>query len=517
MNGDKTNLVIQLKVSLEDIDPPIWRRLLMPGNASLDDLHWTIQQVMGWLNYHLHEFHIGERRVGRPDHGNDFWLDDPRPPLEDARSITLVSLLNEEVAEFGYTYDFGDDWNLSIQIEKAINVDEPLAAPECLEGERAGPPEDCGGPWGFMEMLESIRNPSDPEHDEWLTWLPGVYDPEAFSIAGANWILGQRMPPEPDIHEMLGWMGAVPERLSMAAHYYRKLWWALMTRGGTSSDEAAAVAGEIIDHFGNHRNANMVRLTPYQLTALITGEWTEDGEGIRLHESLGLEELADSRMLNNMREFLLLLQERGPVRMTATGNLPRSFVQELAGRMVWPSGRGELLFKYKKVWNEDSVWGIYELREILRCTGLLRRYKGTFRITRRGESLLRPEHAGLLLGHLFRRLFRDSRSAVLEELSARTAFELGIPYMIYRWAQFGRSWQDPTDVAGELVLGYVRDELRMQTRIEDAAEIVEAWLLEPLEELGMVERKREAGLEGGPGAVYYRATPLFYRFVSFAF
>ncbi len=141
MNGDKVNLAIQLKVSLEDIDPPIWRRLLMPGNASLEDLHWTIQQVMGWLNYHLHEFHIGERRVGRPDYSDDFWLDDPRPPLEDARSITLMSLLSEEVAEFGYRYDFGDDWNLSIQLERAIEVDEPLAAPECLEGERAGPPD----------------------------------------------------------------------------------------------------------------------------------------------------------------------------------------------------------------------------------------------------------------------------------------------------------------------------------------------------------------------------------------
>jgi len=94
--------------------------------------------------------------------------------------------------------------------------------------------------------------------------------------------------------------------------------------------------------------------------------------------------------------------------------------------------------------------------------------------------------------------------------TTRTAIEIGIPYMIYRWAQFGRSWQEPTDVAGELVLGYVRDELRMQTRIEDAAEIVKAWLLEPLDELGMVERKREAGLKESPGTEYYPATPLIY-------
>ncbi len=518
MNGDKVNLAIQLKVSLEDIDPPIWRRLLMPGEASLEDLHWTIQQVMGWLNYHLHEFQVGERRVGRPDYmDDDFWLDDPRSPLEDARAITLLSLLNEGVTEFHYTYDFGDDWHLSIRLERAIDVDEPLAAPECLEGERAGPPEDCGGPWGFMEMLESIRNPSDPEHDEWMNWLPGVYDPEAFNVAGANWILGQRMPAEPDIHDMLGWMGAVPGRLSMAAPYYMRLWWALMTRECSSPDEAAAVAGEVIDHFGNHRDVKMARLTPYQLTALINGEWTEEGTGICLHEDLEVEKLADSRMLMNARELLLLLQERGSVRTTARGNLPRDFVQELAGRMVWPPAKGELMFKHTRVWNEESIWGIYELRELLRLTGLLRRYKGTFRITRRGETLLRPEHSSRLLGHLFRRLFRDSRSSVLEELSPRTAFELGIPYMIYRWAQFGRSWQKPADIADELVLGYVRDSFHMQIRPEESADLVESRFLRPLEELGLAERRREAGLEDGPLTTVYRSTPLFDRFVSFVF
>jgi hypothetical protein len=176
----------QLKITLQDIKPPIWRRLCVPGTTTLAVLHDVIQTAFGWTDSHLHEFSIGESRYGRPDHLEEL--------VADERSVTVAAAVRSKIKLFGYVYDFGDEWLHEIQVEKVLPSDAGAAQISCLDGRRQGPPEDCGGPWGYAEFLEAIGDPNHPEHHEKLDWIGGAFDPEAFDVASANRALAALAP-----------------------------------------------------------------------------------------------------------------------------------------------------------------------------------------------------------------------------------------------------------------------------------------------------------------------------------
>lgn len=167
--------VFQLKVSLRGIKPPIWRRVLVDGSATLLQVHDVIQAAFGWWNYHLHEFRIGGRDYGVPDPD---W--DMRTVLDETRyRIDQVAGGGDR---FRYLYDFGDDWEHDVVVEKVLARNDVDAVPACIGGKRACPPEDCGGTWGFAEYLTAIADPSHPSHAEMIEWR-GDFDPEAFDPA----------------------------------------------------------------------------------------------------------------------------------------------------------------------------------------------------------------------------------------------------------------------------------------------------------------------------------------------
>lgn len=178
-----------MKIVLRESDPPVWRRVQVP-DCLLADLHEVIQVAMGWENYHLHEFVISKLRFqAPPPEDMPFAFD-----LGDSIS-TEEALLSDVIPprkprqrkpfEFTYIYDFGDYWEHAIQVEKIENLEEGSLFPVCLYGERACPPEDCGGVWGLAELLYAMKHPNDPEYQERLEWAYG-YDPEAFSPKEAN-------------------------------------------------------------------------------------------------------------------------------------------------------------------------------------------------------------------------------------------------------------------------------------------------------------------------------------------
>jgi Plasmid pRiA4b ORF-3-like protein/Domain of unknown function (DUF6933) len=166
--------VFQLKVTLLDTKPPIWRRVRVDGASTLDHVHEVIQAAFGWCNSHLHEFEVGRQRFGIPDPDDD-WGE----PAHDERRIRLDAVAGEG-SSFGYTYDFGDGWEHRVVVEKLLPTADS-AVPACIDGRRACPPEDCGGPWGYRELLEILADPAHPEHEERLKWLGGPFDPEAFN------------------------------------------------------------------------------------------------------------------------------------------------------------------------------------------------------------------------------------------------------------------------------------------------------------------------------------------------
>jgi hypothetical protein len=180
---EKPQEIYQIKVTLLGMDPPIWRRLLVPADLTLEQLHHVLQLAMGWEDCHMHEFRIGQQRFGTPDPMEQV-LGGSRTASE--RTARLFNVLSRAGTKAVYTYDFGDSWEHQIVVEKRLAPEPGCPYPVCLAGERHGPPEDCGGIPGFYNLLEAISDPEHEQHEELLDWLGGDFDPQAFSVEQVN-------------------------------------------------------------------------------------------------------------------------------------------------------------------------------------------------------------------------------------------------------------------------------------------------------------------------------------------
>jgi hypothetical protein len=180
--------IYQLKITLKGIRPPIWRRVQIPSNITLGQLHWIIQSAMGWTNSHLHSFTIDEVEYGMviPELGFDDEIE-----VHDENRANLDRLIPGEKFKFPYLYDFGDSWEHEILVEKVLPIDSTKNYPTCLKAQRACPPEDCGGTWGYAEFCEIIQTPDHEDHESMLEWIGGSYDPEAADLHEINLRLAQ--------------------------------------------------------------------------------------------------------------------------------------------------------------------------------------------------------------------------------------------------------------------------------------------------------------------------------------
>lgn len=176
--------VYQLKATILDIKPPVWRRVVVPADISLSRLHDVLQAAFGWWDYHLHEFEIAGARYGIDD--GESW----EPPKDERR--TRLNIVAEQGSSFIYVYDFGDYWRHRIVVEKVFTATPGGRYPACVGGRRACPPEDCGGTWGYAEFLEAIRDPDHEEHESMLEWVGGHFDPEAFDPSGFDRLVNPR-------------------------------------------------------------------------------------------------------------------------------------------------------------------------------------------------------------------------------------------------------------------------------------------------------------------------------------
>ena len=168
----------QLKVSLRGAKPPIWRRLLVPADTTLARLHTMLLAAFDWHGGHLHVFESPYGEFGHADRELGHRAD---------TSVTLEQVAPGAKAKFRYTYDLGDDWVHDILVEKVLDPDPSTSGPRCTGGRRAAPPDDCGGIWGYQELIEILTDPTHPEHDERLDWLglddasqftPDTFDPD---------------------------------------------------------------------------------------------------------------------------------------------------------------------------------------------------------------------------------------------------------------------------------------------------------------------------------------------------
>ena len=173
--------IYQIKITLTGGKPPIWRRVLVSSNMSLEDFHLSIQIAMGWTNDHLHQFIANDVFYGIKDDDFDSYME-----LEDEAKYKINQLLKSEKDSIKYEYDFGDGWEHKILLEKILPFDTDHKLPRCIKGKRACPPEDCGGIWGYAELLDAIHDPDHPEHDSMLEWLGEDFDSEELDINEIN-------------------------------------------------------------------------------------------------------------------------------------------------------------------------------------------------------------------------------------------------------------------------------------------------------------------------------------------
>ena len=181
---------VQIKVTLDDIEPPIWRRLVMPLTTTLSELHHILQAAMGWTDSHLHQFEIGGLRYGDPDMLNQDRFEGDAHAF-DASEVRLRDFqLHHGVGpSFVYAYDFGDDWRHTVQFEKLLALKPAPKTATCIEGARCCPPEDVGGPRGYFEFLRVLLSPEPDELEEQKhleRWSGGKFDPERFEVAKAD-------------------------------------------------------------------------------------------------------------------------------------------------------------------------------------------------------------------------------------------------------------------------------------------------------------------------------------------
>ncbi len=168
-------MLYEIKVELNEIDPPIWRIVRVPSGTSLLRLHRILQRAMGWANSHLHVFEVDGKLWGQPSKWDIEVLD--------SREISLEKIFSGGRTSFLYEYDPGDSWRHEVTLLSTVEGEEK---PGCTAGARACPPEDCGGTIGYYEMLVILSDPDHEDHDGMLEWLEGKFDPNAFDVAAVD-------------------------------------------------------------------------------------------------------------------------------------------------------------------------------------------------------------------------------------------------------------------------------------------------------------------------------------------
>lgn len=190
--SERSDQIFQLKITLDRSKPPIWRRVLVPADIRLDALHHVIQRSMGWWDCHLHHFALPVPQGYFPQYFGPTRGERAVDDVIEERTVSLSSLLEAPKQKLKYEYDFGDGCEHTVLLEKIVLPEAGTKYPVCIGGARACPPEDCGGVWGYADLIEIMNDPDHPEHEAMAEWLPIEWAPEEFDLDAANQRLRRR-------------------------------------------------------------------------------------------------------------------------------------------------------------------------------------------------------------------------------------------------------------------------------------------------------------------------------------
>ncbi len=181
MAKKRITAIFQLRVSLREIEPPVWRSIQLSEDTTLARLHRILQLLFNWEDYHLHDFKAGGCTFSVPNPEDAFYGRE----VIDERLVPLNQVVDRVGDAFEYVYDFGDDWIHDILLEAILLPSPDVLYPRCIAGARNGPPEDSGGPYTYSDDQRMLADPENAEDEEKLAWY-GDFDPEAFSVDAIN-------------------------------------------------------------------------------------------------------------------------------------------------------------------------------------------------------------------------------------------------------------------------------------------------------------------------------------------
>ena len=179
MAAQRKESIYQLKVTLRHVRPPVWRRIQVRGDATLDKLHQTLQIAMGWTESHMHQFVADGVFYGQPDPDLDF-------NVASERRTRLCDVVSDVRDRFIYEYDFGDGWEHELLVEEILQPEPRTSYPRCIKGKRNCPPEDVGGPWGYANFLQALHDENHPMHAEYQDSVDDSFDPDEFDLEAVN-------------------------------------------------------------------------------------------------------------------------------------------------------------------------------------------------------------------------------------------------------------------------------------------------------------------------------------------
>ena len=356
--------VYQFRIALKEIEPVIWRRIQVPAEYSFWDLHVAVQDAMGWLDSHLHAFEMPDAkapkqkaRFGIPGELFDDYDDDETLPGWEYRIADYFTLANVRAE---YVYDFGDHWDHDIVLEDILPRFEGMDYPRCVAGQRACPPEDVGGSHGYGEFLEAIADRGTAEHEQYLTWVGGTFDPpERFD----------------------------PNEVEFDDPRQR---WEYAFRD--EADDGQAMPGQQVLQFEG--------FSPPQMHALIAAPFDPESSPLQLRTALPDEAFEAAPFVRDSARYLQMLSEREPLKLTQRGNLPRRFVLDLVEAGVL--SEDDEWFRYKLPSKEGDSQYLHILNLISASTGLTRKVHGKLLLTKKGTAFAT---GGKSRGELFRHLF----------------------------------------------------------------------------------------------------------------
>ncbi len=451
--------IVRVDIDLVDVEPPVRRTLEMYSTSTLGELHLAIQDVMPWEERHLHRFLVDESTYYvDPLHGweEDLVGDDE---YRDQDTATLGAMMRAGLSRFEYQYDLGDHWVHDVELSLAGSEDEGVAYPRVVEGTRACPLEDSGGPRGHRVIVEALRGTprsdvGEEEREQLRRWA-GEYDPESFDVAEAQARLdvtfGDR-PARP---------GPWDDRLET------------FRLGGPVPTRGRARAGRA------HVGASLVRDLP-----------AERFEG--------------ARFIRDAAKMLRMLEDE-PAPLTRSGNLSVASVVRSCEAL------GIRLDPHQPIRSEDDVPAIKELRTVLEVAGLLRRRGGVEALTPRGKLLVDPARRAELAATLMRTRFEEYNIAYLTPGGDAPRLQHLYLEVLARLREVARGWVSATDIWRDALPSPVITECVTALRRRPTW-LVEYRLLRPFVEMGLLEK---GDPDDSAGESRYRVTPLLDEWVRF--